>query len=83
MELSPIHAIKAYGRMEAASCCIFPPPQGSKFLIALFLRRVLATLVYSLRRFILDNPRVRKLREGNLYLVKLNAASGFLRKKAD
>jgi hypothetical protein len=36
MELSLVHAIKAYGRMEAAPCCIFPPPQANKFLISLF-----------------------------------------------
>ena len=29
----------------------------------------------------MDSPRVRKIKEGNLYLVKLNTASGFLRKK--
>lgn len=81
MELSLVHAIKAYGLMEAAPCCIFPPPQANKFLISLFLCRVLATLVYGLRRFIFDSPRVRKIKEGNLYLVKLNTVSGFLRKK--
>ena len=81
MELSLTHAIKAYGRMEAVPCFIFPPPQANKFLISLFLCRGLATLVYSLRRLILDSPRVRKIKEGNLYLMKLNTASGFLRKK--
>lgn len=66
MELFLVHAIKPYGRMEAAPCFVFPPPQANKFLISLFLCRVLATLVYSLWRFILDSPRVRKIKEGNL-----------------
>jgi hypothetical protein len=66
MELSLVHAIKPYGRMEGGPCFIFLPPQANKFLISLFLCRVLATLVYSLRRFILDSLRVRKIKEGNL-----------------
>lgn len=66
MELSLVHAIKPYGRMEGGPCFLSPPPQANKFLISPFVWRVLATLVYSLLRFILDSPRVKKIKEGNL-----------------
>jgi hypothetical protein len=51
---------------------IFPPPQANKFLICLFLCRALATLVYSLRRFILNCPRVRKIKGGYFVVSEIN-----------